>query len=559
MNSACYEDVFELNGPFHMLILIFIEWRPLLYLSYQELREDVFQLAQLLVHSHPDPYSTDGGAVAFHRRVAEIAEALPEDGLTERQFLKRLRPLVASLKDGHTTLYSLEDETTSTKRSWLEWEAVEEQLVLMKVYRPEDRPFLGARLARIEGVPFAELVRRVDQVRGCDNLYHQLISLASVFRQPSLLTELLEREQMPPAIQLTLLMPDGKEREVEIPLSENQPGEAIVPESSVTRLPTLNAAQLGWSFLDEQRQVAYLSATSAMHYREAFEFSHATGYKMHLDAHLDTTARKVVQGPLPESVEEKIAAIPSATNLLMELFTAMYEARSVHLIVDLRQCLGGNSLLGSMLIYFLYGVESLIEVVGGYQIKRYSPLYFENYQQASPEQFQEALHNGGYDFTDERTWQRIQQKGLAAEDRQRAYEEYQHYFSWTPTFAQIVEQRRGEKLWTPEVTVLTSAETFSAGFDVAVDLWQRGARIVGVPSGQAGNCFIDVLKYQLKHSGLKGGLSFKRSLRFPTDPEQGKLLRPVRELTYAYLASRHFDPHATLRLALESLSHEQGR
>ncbi|MEZ4573269.1 MAG: hypothetical protein R2849_23720 [Thermomicrobiales bacterium] len=46
-----------------------------------------------------------------------------------------------------------------------------------------------------------------------------------------------------------------------------------------------------------------------------------------------------------------------------------------------------------------------------------------------------------------------------------------------------------------EVTVLTSARTYSAGFDMAAMLYKHGATIVGAPSSQAGNCFIDTLRY----------------------------------------------------------------
>ncbi len=291
-----------------------------------------------------------------------------------------------------------------------------------------------------------------------------------------------------------------------------------------------------------------------MHYREAFEFSHAIGNQMHLDYHLDATVRQVMAEPLPESVEAKIAAVPSATEMLQKLFAAMREAQSTHLIVDVRHCPGGNSIFGSMLIYFLYGFESIFEVAEGYQIKRYSPLYFANIMKDKPEQFQQMLQNGGYDFTDEQIWRRNQQMGVTAEDRQREYQQFQQYISWMPTFASFFEQRQGENMWTPEVLVLTSADTFSAGFDLVIDLWRRGARIVGVPSAQAGNCFIDALGYTLKHSGLQGNISFKRSLSFPDDPERGKLLRPTHELTYEYLVSQGFDPHATISLALEHLA-----
>ncbi|HEV8190408.1 MAG TPA: hypothetical protein VGP82_02840 [Ktedonobacterales bacterium] len=39
-----------------------------------------------------------------------------------------------------------------------------------------------------------------------------------------------------------------------------------------------------------------------------------------------------------------------------------------------------------------------------------------------------------------------------------------------PTFERVFAERQAEALWTPRVVVLTSARTYSAGFDVAVTL-----------------------------------------------------------------------------------------
>lgn len=112
---------------------------------------------------------------------------------------------------------------------------------------------------------------------------------------------------------------------------------------------------------------------------------------------------------------------------------------------------------------------------------------------------------------------------------------------------------RGGPVWTPRVVVLTSAWTYSAGFDVVKLLLHNGATVIGVPSAQAGNCFIDVLRFRLEHSGLAGWVSFKWSQAFPGDAERGRVLRPSRELTYADLAARDFDPHASVALALDYL------
>lgn len=104
-------------------------------------------------------------------------------------------------------------------------------------------------------------------------------------------------------------------------------------------------------------------------------------------------------------------------------------------------------------------------------------------------------------------------------------------------------------MWTPRVVVVSSARTYSAAFDVVAMLHAHGAELVGVPSAQAGNCFIDSLSFELKNSHIRGHLGFKRSLSFPHEPGKGRLLRPDMELTYDTLSRMSFDPHAALRLA----------
>jgi len=352
-----------------------------------------------------------------------------------------------------------------------------------------------------------------------------------------------------------LLLPNGREQEVAFPLSIEAPGEVIQPASHMVG-PALNAAQMGWSFLDKQRTIACLRATSLWHYREAFEFSQAVGNQTHLDIVLEETVRKTVTGPLPEEIEARISAIPSATDLLRDLFGAMREAQSTHLIVDVRHNGGGNSVFGAMLLYFLYGLERLLTADGGYQIPRYSPQFFQVNTKLKPEDYREALANGGYDFSMEKVWQKRKLEGWSVEDREREHRDVQHLFALIPTFSALFKQRLWEATWTPRVLVLTSADTYSAGFDLAVDLYRQGATLLGVPSAQAANCFIDGLRYRLKHSQLEGLVSFKRSLGFPNDPERGKVLRPHHELTYAYLAHQGFDPNATLRPALEHIGEQ---
>lgn len=126
-----------------------------------------------------------------------------------------------------------------------------------------------------------------------------------------------------------------------------------------------------------------------------------------------------------------------------------------------------------------------------------------------------------------------------------------------PTFARFVEQpdEVSAPLHALRVVVLTAARTYSAGFDIATMLVKHGASVIGTPSAQSGNCFIDALRFTLINSRLNGSISYKRSLMFPDDAEVGSLLRPDVELTYQQLVTMNFDPNAAVRLAREYLEH----
>jgi hypothetical protein len=229
----------------------------------------------------------------------------------------------------------------------------------------------------------------------------------------------------------------------------------------------------------------------------------------------------------------------------------MARRRPPALVVDLRESAGGNSFFASILEYFLYGAAGVITADPGYQIPRSSPLYFANYA-GTPEAEQAArLRNGGYNFAEEEQWRRWLRDGLTAEEMDRRRQEFAEAANQSPTFARVVTSSYPGVTWPLQVVVVTAARTYSAGFDIAAQLVKHGARVVGVASGQAGNCFIDTLNYQLPHSQLAVSISFKRSLLFPEDADRGAVLTPEKELTYTQLAASHFDPHASVRLALE--------
>lgn len=516
-------------------------------LSADDTRSDIRQLTRLLAETHPDPFTRGGGMVAFYRRVEEAVAAVPDGGMTSAELLRLLRPVVASVRDGHTAIYDPADPDEAVDaraeaglapraQLWVEWGIVEETLYVAGVYREADRRLLGGRLVAAGGVPFAELAARMGELRGYDNVYNNLVHLTDALSHPGLLSALLEAGHLPDALHVALDLPGGDRTEATMPFAVEPPGALIEPTSAIQLAP-LNAARLGWQRLDER--TALLRIGPLMWYREAFEIWRSMGYHHTLGHHLAATARHALGHEPPEDIDARIAGVPAATDLFRELFATIRETNVETLLVDLRDSTGGNSLLATTLAWFLYGEDALVTSDPGYQVRRYSPLYYDN-NRGVPRQEVE------YDFAEQLAWERQQREGLSdtlrAERRAALYDQV----AQSPTFAAAFHQPDQPKPPQLRVRVLTSARTYSAGFDVAALLYKLGAELVGVPSSQTGNCFIDTLRFALDHSGLKGRISHKLSLLFPADPAAGHLLRPSVELTWDRLTALAFDPNATV-------------
>ncbi len=516
--------------------------------------EDIRQLAELLETAHPDPYVRGGGKVAFHRRLHDTLEQIPDDGLDADSFYRLLQPFIAAVRDGHTALRSPVPPGGGAPGLPLDFRVVEKDFVVARVYDEAQRPLLGARLVAIDGVMLAELVERQAGLRGWDNPYSNLEHLRRSLTLATGLRALIPQRGDRGDAELELLDAADEPRTVTVALTGSGGRDPIRPASAV-ELPSTERSDQAFGFLDSQKSVAILRIDSMGGYREAYELNVSNGFTAVLD-HGRRIYQRYHGDAAPQDTSALLAGLPSATELFREMATAMKEAATETLVVDLRRNDGGNSVMAAILLYFLYGKEAAAESGGGYQIKKYSDLYFANYSTATLETINRGerrvpLQRDDYDFRGEHHYR--------AERTPPSQEEMERFLRKMPTFFEEYASGDFEAYHRPpRILALSSATTYSAGFDMLVDLYRKGAKIVGTTSSQAGNCFIDSLGFELEHSGLKGSISFKYSLLFPDDPELGEELRPHYELTYDELRRRHFDPNTDVLLALDRASAGDG-
>jgi hypothetical protein len=523
-------------------------------LDHDSLVADVRQLADMIESIHPDPYLNVGGKVAFHRRFQSVLGAIPAQGMTQSDFYRLIRPFVTMIGDAHTSLAVPYDENPAQPTALpLIFGIVGTDFYVRAVPDEKYRPLLGALLVSVEDVPVKELLARARLMISAENEYQILNNMAfgGYFYFASLLSDLVPEWVERSRVRIVLRDKDGHEAEHAIPVPSQPPGKWISSGSRIKR-PRPYPQGFTHTFLDSARTSALLVVDDMQSYREMFE-----GWVASNPAGGENAAREVYkrihQSDAPEALEAVLAGIPAATDTFRTLVQEMRQAGTKTLLVDLRYNDGGNSEMYNFLLYFLYGRDVLLRAkLQDTEVRRYSRYDSET---QSPEAL-ERVNRGravpltatDYDFSAD--WYYRSQRNPFAIDSLKA--EFRQEMDQMPTFAAEYRSGKYEAYYCPaNVMVLCSPLTFSSGYTLMYYLYRAGAKIVGTPSAQAGNCFGETTEFTLQHSQLTGRISHKYFVFFHDDPEMGRVLRPHYPMTYDKLKSYDFDVNAEIIYALD--------
>jgi len=520
-------------------------------LDRDSLRSDVRQLADMIETIHPDPYLHVGGKVAFHRHLQSVLDAIPAQGMSRFDFYRLLRPLVAMIGDAHTQL-SAPFRAPSVGIPFI-FGVVGTELYVGAVPDEQYRPLIGALLVSVENVPLKELLLRARTMVSAENDYQLLRNLGygGILLDGSLLCDLVPEWVEKSRVRVVLRDKDGHEAEHAIPASLQLPVKWIGAPSRIKR-PRPYPRGFTYTFLDSSRTSALLVVDDMQSYREMFEdwcaSNRAAGEKAARDVY-----ERIHQSDAPEDYEAVLAGIPSATDTFRTLVQEMRQAKTKTLLVDLRYNEGGNSEMYNFLLYFLYGRDVLLHAkLHDTEVRRYSKYDPET---QSPEDFQRInrgravpLATTDYDFSAD--WYGRSQRDPSVVSALKA--DFEREMARMPTFAAEYRSVKYEAYYHPaNVMVLCSAVTFSSGYTLMYYLYRAGAKIVGTPSAQAGDCFGEGTEFTLQHSQLTGMISHKQFTYFHDDPEMGRVLRPHFPMTYEKLKSYDFDGNAAILYALE--------
>jgi len=540
-----------------LLIMIISLWpvsgQDTILLSNLELIEDTRELMGYLESIHPDPYLYSGGKVAFNRLFQDILQAIPAGGMDRDSYIKTISPLVASISDGHTRIETnFQFNRLEPGGVPLSFGIVEKIIYVDGVAREEDLSLIGAKLLAVEGVSPEQMIDRLGQIEGIENYYHGMMRLRSYLRVEPYLSSLIPEWKDHSAIRAEFEI-DGRNREITFRLPVEISSGFLRNESRID-IPSMENRDFTWYFTSADRETAILKIDNLTAYREMYE---SISESRSVTEELKVLYQRVNGKTAPSGFEELMAGIPSATDLFLELFTAMKTAGSRNLIIDLSKNGGGNSLMGDILTYFLYGKQALASIISeSPSVKKYSPYYFEMKQGKSLEGLNReyariqsySLEENDYDFSTERF------VNLFKAGRLDTLSGLKMKYKSVPSFLKEITSGTYERYYTPRNVIVTSSTgTYSSAFTVMRYLNCSGAAIAGSVSAQSGNGFGNIIGVTLKNSGIKVSISHDSYAAFPGNPFDRGMLEPDYKLTYNDLVKYRFDPNSEILLALDVL------
>ena len=490
--------------------------------------------------THPDPYTNYGGKAFFHRAASETYWGLKDDSVTTREELCwRIRAFLAPLSDGHTQIHFPETQGSFSLVP-IRIKAVGDGLFIRRL-PDEHQQLIGSRLVGIENVQTKDLCEEMMKIYPAENEIGKMANICGHGHQPVVLGRIIPGLRQD-TISYHLMTPEGNFVRLPlalIPVKQWKEWNREVTSPMDNRFPTEN---LTYTFADKQKNTMYFRSTSIMA-RDNIEYMYQAGMNYYDD--LKYCYDKVYHRPMPSDTLKAIASLPSFSEEFEKMLQLMKRNKSENLIIDLRGNGGGWTPITYPTLYQLWGDGYLQKNFQNHLYRLLSPLYMQKLNMTL-EQFNARYHTN-YEFGDYPFFE-SDEKTQAVTDETRT-----RFVSNSMSCIQDkLAKQNGQPVYTPKhIYVLADADTYSAAFHYMFYLWKMGAKIVGVPSSQAPNTFMEVTPFTLPRTNLEGSISNSLQLFLPADDPCAKQLTPDILLTYDDYKRYNFDNQAEVLFLLD--------
>ena len=518
---------------------------------------DFNEFVRLLEETHPDPYTNYGGKPFFRLEAMDTRFGLIEDSVTSSDELaRRITKFLAPLEDGHTNIdmgfSSFFEEREPEMGAPIDFRPISDGVVINSI-TSEYKDLLGSRLIAIEGIPLKEICTNLAEYRTAENEIGRINLFCFINGlSPNELRKAIP-DMRQDSITFQLQTPEGKQMNLTLPLIDKYGSGSNIELSSVELTkPFPSQGNLSYLFVDDKKNTMYFRSSQIIS-RDALEIMINRG--MDVGQYLKRTYMQFNEDDMPNDVNKALAKIPSFSDEFGKMLHVMKKSKSKNLIIDLRGNSGGFTPITLPTLYQLWGDKYLEEAprFGIKFIQLFSPLYMKKMnitmEQLNAEMQDYGLILGDYIATSEGDYS---PEEITDEYRDRMIEEM------TSSVKDKLMAQHGKPVYTPEhVYVLINPTTYSAAFHYAFFLWKMGATIVGLPSKQAPNTYMEATPFELPRTNLKGNISNSLQLFMPNDDPRAHQFTPDLMPTYEDYKHYNFDMNTELLFLLDYIKNQE--
>ena len=518
---------------------------------------DFNEFVRLLEETHPDPYTNYGGKPFFRLEAMDTRFGLIEDSVTSSDELaRRITKFLAPLEDGHTNIdmgfSSFFEEREPEMGAPIDFRPISDGVVINSI-TSEYKDLLGSRLIAIEGIPLKEICTNLAEYRTAENEIGRINLFCFINGlSPNELRKAIP-DMRQDSITFQLQTPEGKQMNLTLPLIDKYGSGSNIELSSVELTkPFPSQGNQSYLFVDDKKNTMYFRSSQIIS-RDALEIMINRG--MDVGQYLKRTYMQFNEDDMPNDVNKALAKIPSFSDEFGKMLHVMKKSKSKNLIIDLRGNSGGFTPITLPTLYQLWGDKYLEEAprFGIKFIQLFSPLYMKKMnitmEQLNAEMQDYGFILGDYIATSEGDYS---PEEITDEYRDRMIEEM------TSSVKDKLMAQHGKPVYTPEhVYVLINPTAYSAAFHYAFFLWKMGATIVGLPSKQAPNTYMEATPFELPRTNLKGNISNSLQLFMPNDDPRAHQFTPDLMPTYEDYKHYNFDMNTELLFLLDYIKNQE--